>query len=237
MMNILDLNEVCAYYGSAQALFGISLELKENEIVALVGANGAGKSTLLRTISGLTLRRTGEILFFGQSIIKKDADKIVGLGIAHVPEGRRLFPGMTVLDNLMMGAYLRKDKSSIKSDLEYVFEIFPRLKERRKQLAGKLSGGEQQMCAIGRGIMSSPKVLLIDELSLGLAPIIVDELIKVIAMLRERGIAIILVEQDVQVGLEISDRGYVIEHGRIAFTGKSENLLKNESIRETYLGI
>jgi len=236
-MNILEVNNVCAYYGTAQALFEVSLELKEREILALVGANGAGKTTLLRTISGLTLRRTGEILFNGNSIIKTDAAKIVKLGIAHVPEGRRLFPGMTVTDNLLMGAHLRRDKESIKSDLVYVFEIFPRLKERRSQLAGKLSGGEQQMCAIGRGLMSAPKILLIDELSLGLAPVIIDELIKIIALLREKGMTIILVEQDVQTGLEISDRGYVIEHGRIALSGKSEDLINNEKIRKSYLGI
>lgn len=236
-MITLDVKNLCAFYGTAQALFNVSLELNENEIVALVGANGAGKTTLLRTISGLTLHKTGEINLFDQPIIKLDATKIVSLGIAHVPEGRRLFAGMTVTDNILMGAYLRKDKDAIKSDLNYVFDIFPSLKERSKQLAGKLSGGEQQMCAIGRGIMSSPKVLLIDELSLGLAPVIIDQLIKVIAMLRERGVSIILVEQDVQTGLEISDRGYVIEHGRIAFSGKSEDLLKNEKIRESYLGI
>ena len=236
-MIILDVENVSAFYGTAQALFKVSLELNEKEIVALVGANGAGKTTLLRTISGLMLRKTGEIRLFNQSISQLDVTKIVNLGIAHVPEGRRLFPGMTVTDNLLMGAYLRRDRQAIKTDLDYVFEIFPSLKERSKQLAGKLSGGEQQMCAIGRGIMSSPKVLLIDELSLGLAPVIIDQLIKVIALLRERGVSIILVEQDVQTGLEISDRGYVIEHGRIAFSGKSEDLLINEKIRESYLGI
>lgn len=236
-MSILEVNNVCAYYGTAQALFDISLVLEEREILALVGANGAGKTTLLRTISGLILRRTGEILFNGNSIIKTDAAKIVKSGIAHVPEGRRLFPGMTVVDNLLMGAHLRRDKDAIKADLAYVYEIFPRLKERRLQLAGKLSGGEQQMCAIGRGLMSAPKILLIDELSLGLAPVIIDELIKIVAMLRENGMTIILVEQDVQTGLEISDRGYVIEHGRIAFSGRSEDLIKNKKIRESYLGI
>lgn len=236
-MVVLNVESVSSFYGNAQVLFDVSLDLNENEIVALVGANGAGKTTLLRTISGLPIRRTGEIEFLDQSIIKSDATKIVNLGIAHVPEGRRLFPGMTVTDNLMMGAYLRKDKKAIKADLDYVFNIFPSLQERKTQLAGKLSGGEQQMCAIGRGIMSSPKILLIDELSLGLAPVIIDELIKVIALLRERGVSIILVEQDVQTGLEISDRGYVIEHGRIASSGKSEDLLKDEKIRETYLGI
>jgi len=236
-MNILSVRNLNSYYGSAQALFEISLDLFQNEILSLVGANGAGKSTLLKTISGLILNRSGDIVLDGKSIIYAPADKIVGLGIAHVPEGRRLFPGMTVMDNLLMGAYLRKNKEDIKKDLEYVFEIFPRLKERRNQLAGKLSGGEQQMCAIGRGIMSSPKILLIDELSLGLAPKIVDELIEIVAVLRRRGISIVLVEQVVQIGLEISDRAYVIEHGKIVMTGLSKDLLINESIRKAYLGI
>ncbi len=221
----------------AQALFDVSIALEENEILALIGANGAGKTTLMRTISGITLRKNGEILFEGRSIINEDAAKIVSAGIAHVPEGRKLFPGMTVADNLGMGAYLRKDKTSVKEDLEHVFEIFPRLKERRNQLAGKMSGGEQQMCAIGRGLMSKPKILLIDELSLGLAPVIIDELIEIVASLRKSGVSIILVEQDVQTGLDISDRAYVIEHGRVTLSGSSSDLSNNEQIRQSYLGI
>ncbi len=236
-MSLLEVNQLNAFYGTAQALFNISLKLEKKEIIALIGANGAGKTTLLRTISGLTLKRDGTITVESAPITFLNPTKIVEMGVIHVPEGRKLFPGMTVIDNLMMGAYLQKNKVAISENLEYVLSIFPRLKERRRQLAGKLSGGEQQMCAIGRGLMSSPRILLIDELSLGLAPVIVDELIYVVQLLRERGMSIILVEQDVQTGLEISDRGYVIEHGRVVLTGSSKELMSNEKIRESYLGI
>lgn len=234
---MLEVQNLNAYYGTAQALFDVSITLEKNEILALIGANGAGKTTLMRTISGITLKKTGEILFEGNSILHVDAAKIVSSGIAHVPEGRKLFPGMTVADNLKMGAYLRRDRAAVQEDLEQVFQLFPRLKERRTQLAGKMSGGEQQMCAIGRGLMSAPKVLLIDELSLGLAPVIVDELIETVASLRRGGMSIILVEQDVQTGLELADRAYVIEHGRVTLSGPAQELIQNEQIRQSYLGI
>lgn len=236
-MSMLEVQNLNAYYGTAQALFDVSITLEKNEILALIGANGAGKTTLMRTISGITLKKTGEILFEGNSILHVDAAKIVSSGIAHVPEGRKLFPGMTVADNLKMGAYLRRDRAAVQEDLEQVFQLFPRLKERRTQLAGKMSGGEQQMCAIGRGLMSAPKVLLIDELSLGLAPVIVDELIETVASLRRGGMSIILVEQDVQTGLELADRAYVIEHGRVTLSGPAQELIQNEQIRQSYLGI
>ncbi len=236
-MSMLEIRNVNAFYGTAQALFDVSLDLNQGEIVALIGANGAGKTTLMRTISGLTLRRNGSIVFNGEEIIKAPSAKIVTAAIAQVLEGRNLFAGMTVEENLIMGAFLRKDKDGIAQDLEKVFGIFPRLKERRRQLAGKLSGGEQQMCAIARGLMSNPKLLLIDELSLGLAPVIIDELIDVVINLRSNGVSILLVEQDVQTGLSVSDRAYVLEHGHITLSGSSSELIKNEEIRRSYLGI
>lgn len=236
-MSLFKIEDLNAFYGIAQVLWGVSLELKEEEIIALIGSNGAGKSTLLKAISGLITKKNGDILYNGQSIINSSSMDIVSMGIVHVPEGRRLFSGMSVMDNLLLGAYSRKDKAEINHNLERVFTYFPKLKERKDQLTGKMSGGEQQMCAIGRGLMSNPKVLLIDELSLGLAPIIIDELIEIINKIRKEGMSIILVEQDVQTGLDMSDRAYVLEHGRICMEGKSKDLMNSSKIRESYLGI
>jgi len=236
-MSLLKIEKLNASYGATQVLWDVSLDIGENEIVALVGANGAGKTTLMRTISGLMEKRQGDIRYNGKSIISSAPDEIVSLGIAQVPEGRKLFFGMTVEDNLLMGAYLRRDRAQIARDMEAVYEYMPRLGQRKKQLTGKMSGGEQQMCAIGRALMSAPKLMLIDELSWGLAPVFIDELLETIKSLRTKGIAMLLVEQDVQTGLEISDRAYVLEHGRIVLQGTSEELQDNPKIRESYLGI
>lgn len=236
-MSLFRIENLNAFYGSAQVLWDVSLELEEGEIVALIGSNGAGKSTLLKTISGLISKKDGDILLKEKSIINYSSMDIVSMGVVHVPEGRRLFSGMSVLDNLLLGAYSRKDKTEINGNLEKVFTYFPKLKERKNQLTGKMSGGEQQMCAIGRGLMTNPKVLLIDELSLGLAPVIIDELIEIINDIRNEGMSIILVEQDVQTGLDMSDRAYVLEHGRICMAGESKDLMNSSKIRESYLGI
>jgi branched-chain amino acid transport system ATP-binding protein len=234
---MLEVSRLEAKYGDVQALWGVDLNVREREIIALVGSNGAGKSTLLRSISGLVRPSAGSVRFLGYEISGKPAQQIVKTGIAQVPEGRRLFPGLSVMDNLTMGAYLRRDKDQIQKDLDRVFAYFPQLKDRRNQLAGKLSGGEQQMCAIGRALMSSPKVLLIDEMSLGLAPVVVDTLIEVVSALRRDGMTIVLVEQDVQAALELADRGYVLEHGRVAVEGPARELLVNDHVRQAYLGL
>ena len=234
---LLKIDGMNAYYGAARVLWDVSLELRKGEIIALIGANGAGKTTLLRTISGLILKWDGKIFLRGQEILSLNSASMLEQGVAQVPEGRRLFPGMSVQDNLLMGAYLRRDKQEIQKDLRKVYQYLPKLEERKKQLAGKLSGGEQQMCAIARALMSGPEILLIDELSLGLAPVIVDELLKIISQLKEDGMSIILVEQDVQAGLEAADRAYVLEHGRIVMSGASKALMENPKIKESYLGI
>ena len=227
-----------AFYGATQVLWDIDITVGVNEVVSLIGANGAGKTTLMHTISGIADIRRGSIKFQGEELIGMDAANIVMRGIAHAPEGRRLFPGMSVMDNLLMGAYIRKDdKATIKRDLDRVFEFFPRLAERKKQLTGKMSGGEQQMCAIGRALMSNPKLLLIDELSWGLAPVVIDELLIIIRRLRDEGMSILLVEQDVQTGLDVSERAYVLERGEVVLSGSSEELKDNPQIKESYLGI
>ena len=223
-------------YGDVQVLWGVSLEVRRGEMVALIGANGAGKSTLLATISGLIRPRAGRIIFDGRDITRADAAAIVQAGIAHVPQGRRLFPGLTVRQNLMLGAYTRRDGEQDK-DLEWVFQTFPRLRERQLQLAGTMSGGEQQMCAIGRALMSSPKLLLIDEPSLGLAPVVVDDLIDVLRRVHDMGMTVLMVEQDIQVALEEADRGYVLETGRISLSAPAAELLANEEVKKAYLGI
>lgn len=236
-MTRLAVEKSNAFYGAAQVLWDISLTINENEIVALIGTNGAGKTTLMRTISGLVPKTGGDIVYQGKSIIRQDSAEIVSQGIAHVPEGRRLFLGMSVADNLLMGAYLQKNKAEIARNLERVYTYFPRHAERRNQLTGKMSGGEQQMCAIGRALMSTPKLLLIDELSLGLAPVVIDELVEIVGRLKKEGISILLVEQDVQMGLEMSDRAYVLEHGRVSLQGTSSELQSNPQIKESFLGI
>jgi branched-chain amino acid transport system ATP-binding protein len=233
---ILQLNDVHTYYGSIHALKGISLEVHEGEIVTLLGANGAGKSTTLRSINGLNRPRQGQIRFQGRDITSTQAHEIVKRGIAQSPEGRRLFPRMTVTENLEMGAFQRNDRAGIREDMDRVFELFPRLQERRSQKAGTMSGGEQQMCAIGRALMARPKLLLLDEPSLGLAPIFVERIFDIIKQINEQGTSILLVEQNALMALDAAHRGYVLETGRIVLADSAASLKTNEQVRKTYLG-
>ena len=233
---LLELDNVKTYYGNIRALKGISLEVNEGEIVCLIGGNGAGKSTTLMTISGILTAQEGNIIYQGQSIISVRPDNIVQMGICQVPEGRMIFPMLTVMENLDLGAYLRKDKAGIKEDINQVFGLFPVLRERCNQAGGTLSGGEQQMLAIGRALMARPKLLLLDEPSLGLAPILVDVIFKIIRQINNQGTTILLVEQNAQLALQYSHRGYVIETGEIVLTDTSAELLKNEQVKKAYLG-
>jgi branched-chain amino acid transport system ATP-binding protein len=233
---ILQIQDIHTYYGSIHALKGISLEVQEGEIVTLLGANGAGKSTTLRSINGLNRPRQGNIRFQDRDITAVPAHEIVKRGIAQSPEGRRLFPRMTVMENLEMGAFQRKDRHGIKDDLDRVFELFPRLHERRSQKAGTLSGGEQQMCAIGRALMAQPKLLLLDEPSLGLAPIFVERIFDIIKQINDQGTSILLVEQNALMALDHANRGYVLETGRIVLSDNAAALKTNEQVRKTYLG-
>jgi len=233
-MSILTLGEVQVSYGSIRALKGISLEVEEGEIVTLLGANGAGKTTTLRTISGLLVPRPGKVVFDGREIQGVPAHEIVGLGIGHVPEGRRIFPRMTVVQNLEMGAYRRR--GNLGPDLDRVFNLFPVLLERRKQLGGTLSGGEQQMLAIGRALMGQPRVLLLDEPSMGLAPLIVAQIFGIIREIRQSGTTVLLVEQNAAQALSVADRGYVLETGEIVMSDRAEVLLHDDRIRVAYLG-
>lgn len=233
---LLELENVKTYYGNIRALKGISIEVNEGEIVCLIGGNGAGKSTTLMTISGVLTPAEGEILYQGQSIVAVRPDNIVQMGICQVPEGRMIFPILTVVENLELGAYLRKDKDGIKEDFDWVFSLFPVLRERRKQHGGTLSGGEQQMLAIARALMARPKLLLLDEPSLGLAPILVDSIFKTIRQINQQGTTILLVEQNAQLALQFSHRGYVMETGEIALAGSSAELLQNEKVKKAYLG-
>jgi len=233
---LLKLDNIKTYYGNIRALKGISIEVDENEIVCLIGGNGAGKSTTLMTISGVLTPVEGDVIFQGQSIVGVRADSIVQMGICQVPEGRMIFPLLTVMENLDLGAYLRNDKEGIKEALDKVFELFPAMSERRKQYGGTLSGGEQQMLAIARALMGRPKLLLLDEPSLGLAPIFVDSIFETIHQINEQGTTILLVEQNAQLALQYSNRGYVLETGEIALAGISEDLLTNEQVRKAYLG-
>ncbi|MGN0996364.1 MAG: ABC transporter ATP-binding protein [Candidatus Ventricola sp.] len=232
----LEIRDLHVSYGGIRALKGISLTVEEGQIVTLIGANGAGKSTTLRAISGLEHPQSGSILYGGEELIGKPAKEIVRRGIVHVPEGRRIFPDMTVAENLRIGAFLRKDTQAIAGDLDYVYSLFPRLKERSWQLAGTLSGGEQQMLAVGRALMSRPKLLMMDEPSLGLAPLIVKDIFSIIRRVNDDGITVLLIEQNANAALRVADYGYVLETGVIALTGTGEELLKNESVREAYLG-
>ena len=235
---MLKIKNLHTYYGGIHALKSVSLELAQGEIVTLIGANGAGKSTTLMSICGIVPPRYGEIHFMGRPTHNMSPDKIFALGIVQVPEGRRIFPNMTVTENLDMGAYLRKDKAGIREDLEYIFELFPRLAERRHQSGGTLSGGEQQMLAISRGLMSRPKLLLLDEPSLGLAPVLVQLIFETISKInRENGTTIFLVEQNANMALRIAHRGYVMESGAIAMEDTALNLLKSEKIKAAYLGL
>ena len=233
---VLELVDVHTYYGSIHALKGVSLEVRDGEIVTLIGANGAGKSTTLRSINGLNHPRQGTIRFQGRDITGDAPHEIVAAGIAQSPEGRRLFPRMSVLENLEMGAYQRVDRDNLKDDMARVFDLFPRLAERRNQKAGTMSGGEQQMCAIGRALMARPKLLLLDEPSMGLAPIFVEKIFEIVHEINEQGTPILLVEQNALMALDAADRGYVLETGRIALAGPAKELRANEQVRKTYLG-
>jgi branched-chain amino acid transport system ATP-binding protein len=234
---LLRIRDVDVAYGEVQVLWGVSLDVFAGEIVALVGANGAGKSTLLSTISGLLAPRSGSIEFAGQPIGGGPTQRIVELGIAHVPEGRRLFPAMSVRDQLLLGAFRRNDRQEVERDLQRTIEIFPRIRERLYTLAGHLSGGEQQMVAIARGVMARPKLLMIDELSLGLAPVVIEALMETIGRLNAEGMTILIVEQDVQAALERATRGYVLETGHVVLQGNAETLLRDERVRQAYLGV
>ena len=234
-MALLEVDGIHTFYGSIEALKGVSLDVDEGEVVTLIGSNGAGKSTTLRSISGLTPPRQGSIRFDGRQIGETAPQDIVRLGVSHAPEGRKCFPRMTVRENLELGAYLRKD-GSIDGDLERVFELFPRLQEREKQKAGTLSGGEQQMLAIGRALMASPKLLLLDEPSMGLAPILVDRIYETIAEINNQGTTILLVEQNANYALEVSKRGYVLETGTVALADDSQSLREDPGVQKAYLG-
>ena len=232
---MLKVNDINVYYGSIHAIKGVSFEVHQGEVVTLIGANGAGKSTTLQTISGLLRSKTGSIEFLGENLGGVAPHKIVAKGLAHVPEGRRVFLQMTVEENLEMGAFTRPN-SEIDSGIENVYERFPRLKERRKQIAGTLSGGEQQMLAMGRALMSSPKLLMLDEPSMGLAPLLVEQIFDIIRELHKAGTTILLVEQNAQMALSVAHRGYVLETGKIVATGTGEQLLQDEAVKKAYLG-
>ena len=233
---MLKVKDLKVSYGSILALKGISFEVKKGEIISLIGANGAGKTTTLHSISNLIKKQSGTVTFKGEDITNLAADKIVKAGLIHVPEGRRVFSNLTVRENLEMGAFLRKDKAGIKADFEHVYELFPRLKERVKQLAGTLSGGEQQMLAMGRGLMSKPELLLLDEPSMGLAPILVDEIFDIIQKINADGTTILLVEQNAFKAMSIANRVYILETGEVASSGNAEDMIHDEAVKKAYLG-
>lgn len=235
-MAMLEIRDLEVYYGMIQAIKGISFEVNEGEVIALIGANGAGKTTILHTITGLINAQNGSVAFEGKDITKVPAHKIVSMGMAHVPEGRRVFANLTVLQNLKMGAYTRKDKAEIDATLETIYQRFPRLKERQNQLAGTLSGGEQQMLAMGRALMSHPKIILMDEPSMGLSPIFVNEIFDIIKSVSAGGTTVLLVEQNAKKALSIANRAYVLETGKIVLSGDAKELLNNDSIKKAYLG-
>ncbi len=234
-MAILEVKDLHVFYGVIQAIKGISFEVNEGEIIALIGANGAGKTTTLQTITGLIPAKSGSIIYEGQDITKTPGYKLVSMGMTHVPEGRRVFSQLTVLQNLRLGAYTRKDKKEVEDTLEMIYTRFPRLNERRNQLAGTLSGGEQQMLAMGRSLMSHPKIILMDEPSMGLSPIYVNEIFDIIQQINADGTTVLLVEQNAKKALSIADRGYVLETGRIVLSGNAKDLLNNEQVRKAYL--
>ncbi|MBE6013168.1 MAG: ABC transporter ATP-binding protein [Lachnospiraceae bacterium] len=234
---MLKVENINVYYGNIHALKGISFDVNKGQIVTLIGSNGAGKTTTLRAISSLIKPKEGDILYEGSSILKTPAEKLVSMGLSHVPEGRKIFVNLTVSENLLMGAYSRKgNKNKLNDDLAYIFTVFPRLKERAKQMGGTLSGGEQQMLAIGRALMSKPKLLMLDEPSMGLAPIVIEEIFSCLKGLNKDGLSILLVEQNANIALELSDYGYCIETGEIAFSGNGKDLLKDDRVRKAYLG-
>jgi branched-chain amino acid transport system ATP-binding protein len=235
-MAMLEVRDLQVYYGMIHAIKGISFDVNQGEVIALIGANGAGKTTTLHTITGLLAPKSGSVLFEGKDITKVPAHKIVSMGMAHVPEGRRVFAELSVYENLKMGAYTRKDKKEIEESLANVYKRFPRLEERKNQMAGTLSGGEQQMLAMGRALMSKPKIILMDESSMGLSPIFVNEIFDIIRAVSESGTTVLLVEQNAKKALSISDRAYVLETGTITMSGKAKDLLEDEAVKKAYLG-
>ena len=235
-MAMLEVKDLHVSYGMIEALKGISFEVNEGEVIALIGANGAGKTTTLHTLTGILPAKAGSVKFGGAELTKTPAHKIVKLGIAHVPEGRRIFQQLTVLDNLKLGAFIRKDKDGIAEDLEKIYKRFPRLQERKPQIAGALSGGEQQMLAMGRALMSRPKMIVMDEPSMGLSPILVSEIFDIIESIRNDGMTVLLVEQNAKKALAIADRAYVLETGRITLSGNASDLINDEQVKKAYLG-
>ena len=235
-MAMLEVRDLQVYYGMIHVIKGISFDVNQGEVIALIGANGAGKTTTLHTITGLLAPKSGSVLFEGKDITKVPAHKIVSMGMAHVPEGRRVFAELSVYENLKMGAYTRKDKKEIEESLANVYKRFPRLEERKNQMAGTLSGGEQQMLAMGRALMSKPKIILMDEPSMGLSPIFVNEIFDIIRAVSESGTTVLLVEQNAKKALSISDRAYVLETGTITMSGKAKDLLEDEAVKKAYLG-
>ena len=235
-MAMLEIKDLEVYYGMIQAIKGVSFEVNQGEVIALIGANGAGKTTILHTITGLLSPKKGSVLFEGTDITKVPAHKIVSMGMAHVPEGRRVFSELSVLENLKMGAYTRKNTAEVEEALQEVYKRFPRLEERKNQMAGTLSGGEQQMLAMGRALMSKPKIILMDEPSMGLSPILVNEIFDIIQAVSKSGTTVLLVEQNAKKALSIADRAYVLETGNITLEGNAKDLLENDSVKKAYLG-
>lgn len=235
-MALLEIKDLEVNYGVIKAIKGVSFDVNEGEIIALIGANGAGKTTILHTIAGLIQAKKGSIVFDGKELTKTPPHKIVSMGMAHVPEGRRIFQQLSVLENLKLGAYTRKDKSEIASTLKMVYERFPRLEERKNQVAGTLSGGEQQMLAMGRALMSKPRIILMDEPSMGLSPLLVSEIFDIIKVINESGTTVLLVEQNAKKALSIADRAYVLETGKITLSGDAKDLINDESVKKAYLG-
>lgn len=236
MAPLLQVDNIEVYYGVIKALKGISFEVNKGEIVALIGANGAGKTTILHTVTGLLKPKTGKVIYNEKDITKTPAHKIVTMGMAHVPEGRRIFSQLSVLDNIKLGAFTRKDKDEIEQSLKYVYERFPRLEERKNQIAGTLSGGEQQMLAMGRALMSKPDFILMDEPSMGLSPLLVSEIFDIIKVINEGGTTVLLVEQNAKKALSIADRAYVLETGKVVMEGNAKDMLSDESVKKAYLG-
>ena len=234
---MLEVRDIHTYYGNIQALRGVSLRIEAGEIVTLIGANGAGKTTTLMSISGVTPPKNGAITFLDQDVTRLSTERIVSLGITQVPEGRMIFPRLTVKENLLMGGYLRRDKAGVRADEEHVYELFPVLRERRAQMGGTLSGGEQQMLAIGRALLARPKLLLLDEPSLGLAPLVVENIFEIIQQINRDGVTVLLVEQNAQMALQIAHRGYVLETGRLTLEGPARDLLNDPKVRSAYLGL
>jgi branched-chain amino acid transport system ATP-binding protein len=234
---MLEVRDIHTYYGNIQALRGVTLRIEAGEIVTLIGANGAGKTTTLMSISGVTPPKNGAIAFLGQDVTRLSTERIVSLGITQVPEGRMIFPRLTVKENLLMGGYLRRDKAGVRADEEHVYELFPVLRERRTQMGGTLSGGEQQMLAIGRALLARPKLLLLDEPSLGLAPLVVENIFEIIQQINKDGVTVLLVEQNAQMALQIAHRGYVLETGRLTLEGPARDLLNDPKVRSAYLGL